>query len=49
MPFCQTELSDKVTVIEVLRVKVLHLELSYGGTVTNSLRFNLFDKESYHG
>ena len=49
MPFCQTELSDKVTVIEGLRVKVLHLELSYGGTMTSSLRFNLVDKVGYHG
>ena len=59
MSFCQTKLSiylelsiclsDKVTVIKGLRIKVLHLELSYGGTVTNSLRFNLFYKVSYHG
>ena len=49
MPFCRTELSDKVSVIKGLRVKVLHLKLSYGGTVTDSLRSNLFDKVGYLG
>ena len=37
-----------VTVSKGLRVKILHLKLSYGVTVSKGLRVYLFDRLGYH-